>query len=103
MVFVLAVHENLLVFRKDEPDGVRVVYTVTCNVDLRHRNLTWLEIAQAAVGALGERADLKSVYDEVAGQFGERVAQAKWWREKAHQILPGPRFVRLERGMCVLA
>ena len=101
--FVPVVHEYLLVFSKDEPYGVRVVYTVTRDVDLRRRDLTWLQIVQASVEALGGRADLTAVYDEVARQFGERVAQAQWWREKVRQVLQGPRFVRLERGVYGLA
>ena len=101
--YVPVVHEYLLVFSKDEPYGVRVVSTVTRDVDLRRRDLTWLQIVQASVEALGGRADLTPVYDEVARQFGERVAQAQWWHEKVRQVLQGPRFVRLERGVYGLA
>lgn len=101
--FVPIVHEYLLVFRKASPYAVRVVYTVTRDVNLRSRNLTWVQIVQAAVEALGGRASVSEVYDEVARQFTERVATAQWWREKVRQVLQGPRFIRLERGVYTLA
>jgi len=101
--FVPIVHEYLLVFRKTSPYSARVVYTVTRDVNLRRRELTWAQIVQAAVEALGGQARVDDVYREVEQQFGWRTEAAHWWREKVRQTLQGPRFVRVERGVYAIA
>jgi len=99
--FVPIAHEILLVHRKTEPYQVRVVYTVERVVSLASRDLTWLQVVQAAVDGLGGRASPQEVYREVESRFPERVRG--FWREKIRQCLQTPRFERLDRGIYRIA
>lgn len=102
--FVPITHENALLFRKTEPYRVRVVYTVERDLDMRERPLTWLQVVQAAVEALGGSAPVGAVYEEIARQFPARVARSPHWRAYVRKHLQlGPRFRRLERGLYAIA
>ena len=97
-------HEYLLVWRKSR----RVMSAlstlgVIANEQARRLRSTWRAVVRAVLAKVGGKADLATLYDEMAKRAPEKVASNAHWKEKVRQTLQlGDEFVSLERGVWAL-
>ncbi|MEQ6436270.1 hypothetical protein V8Z74_14745 [Comamonas sp. w2-DMI] len=61
---------------------------------------TWKAVINLVLQRLGGKADLKSIYDEVARAAPEKIAENPSWKAKCRQVLNSTgRFTSTERGV----
>jgi hypothetical protein len=99
-----------LVSKPERGEGGIAGYRGNWGAAFVERIVRWLEprrVLDPAVGGGTTVAVCQRLGAQVEGydlrQFGQRVSQAQWWHEKVRQVLRGPRFGRLERGVYGLA
>jgi hypothetical protein len=96
--FIPIMHENLLIFCKDDFWVVPVSFVKRAEQDLRHSQLpTWRDLVQAALEELGGKANLRQLYDSLGGS--QKAQKNPHWQEKIRQTLQlGKEFESNERG-----
>ncbi|WP_026701712.1 hypothetical protein [Salibacterium aidingense] len=104
--FIPIVHEHVLIFRKTEVWMIPIVHARRTEQDIRQTEnvVTWRDLVQAAVQALGGRGTLSQIYHELAST--KKASNNKHWREKVRQTLQlHEEFIAVRRGLwsCDLA
>ncbi|WP_197187571.1 hypothetical protein [Brevibacillus agri] len=83
---VRIVHEHLLVFRKEDIWVFPVAITQKVISDIRFsEKVTWRDLVQAALEAVGGTASLSQLYEVIEGT--KKAQQNKHWKEKIRQTL----------------
>jgi len=94
------VHENLLIFRKDQPLYYQVLATHTIQMDIRDmENAPWRDIVADAMEDFQGPAPLEDIYSKI-GEY-RRASTRAYWKEKVRQTLQYHQtlFCNVERGV----
>jgi hypothetical protein len=98
--FIPIHHEYLVILRKDDNYMYPISIVKAVEIDLRTRaNISWRDVVQHALHALGGRAKLSDLYNEVASFAKTKTVANPHWRDKVRQVLQTCKnFVNISRG-----
>jgi hypothetical protein len=98
-------HEYLLVWQRPEaPVTVLLTLKNLANQAQARLRSTWKSIVRQAMVSLGGEAQLKDLYEKIAGVAGDRIEANANWQAKVRQVLQKAGcFSQIERGRWALA